>query len=90
MKKYKIKEGFVFRQIKDNYIVVALGKASKEFNGMMNLNETGAFIWNLLNGENTVDDIVGKMTKEYDVSEEIAREDLEGFIDKLIQGGMVE
>ena len=34
---------------------------------MMNLNETGAFIWNLLNGENTVDDIVGKMTKEYDV-----------------------
>ncbi|MCR5422344.1 MAG: PqqD family protein [Bacilli bacterium] len=90
MKKYKIKEGFVLRQIKDNYIVVALGKASKEFNGMMNLNETGAFIWNLLNGENTVDDIVGKMTKEYDVSEEIAREDLEGFIDKLIQGGMVE
>lgn len=90
MKKYKIKEGFVLRQIKDNYIVVALGKASKEFNGMMNLNETGAFIWNLLNGDNTVDDIVGKMTKEYDVSEEIAREDLEGFIDKLIQGGMVE
>ena len=90
MKKYKIKEGFVLRQIKDNYIVVALGKASKEFNGMMNLNETGAFIWNLLNGENTVDDIVGKMTKEYDVSEEIAREDLEGFIDKLIKGGMVE
>ena len=90
MKKYKIKEGFVLRQIKDNYIVVALGKASKEFNGMMNLNETGSFIWNLLNGENTVDDIAGKMTKEYDVSEEIAREDLEGFIDKLIQGGMVE
>ena len=90
MKNYKIKEGFVLRQIKDNYVVVALGKASKEFNGMMDLNETGAFIWKLINGNNTIDDIVEKMLKEYDVSEEIVRADVEEFINKLIKGGMVE
>ena len=90
MKKYKIKEGFVLRQIKDNYVVVVLGKASKEFNGMMDLNETGAFIWKLINGNNTIDDIVEKMLKEYDVSEEIVRADVEEFINKLIKGGMIE
>lgn len=90
MEKYRIKEGFVLRQIKDNYVVVALGEASKSFNGMMDLNETGAFIWNLLNGYNTIDDIATKLTEEYNVSFDIAKADTIEFVEKLIKGEIVE
>ena len=44
----KIKEGFVRRNVGGSDVVVAVGKASVEFNAMINLNSTGAFIWSLL------------------------------------------
>ena len=90
MEKYKIKEGFVLRKIKDNYIVVALGKASKEFNGMISLNESGAFLWKLLDGTNTFEDIVNKMMAEYEISEDVASTDVKEYIKKLEDGGIIE
>ena len=41
----KIKQGFMLREVAGNYVVVAVGEASKKFNGVINLNESGAFIW---------------------------------------------
>ena len=41
----KIKEGFILREVAGNYIVVAVGSAVKQFNGVITLNETGAFLW---------------------------------------------
>ena len=37
----KIKEGFMLRNVADNYIVVPVGKASLEFKGLINLNGVG-------------------------------------------------
>ena len=42
----KIKNGFVVREIAGECVVVALGEASKVFNGIIKLNETGKIIWN--------------------------------------------
>lgn len=39
----KIKNGFILRNVSDAYVVVAVGEAAKDFNGMITLNETGAF-----------------------------------------------
>jgi len=41
----KIKEGFVIRKAAGKYVAVATGKASREFHGMVKLNETGKTIW---------------------------------------------
>ena len=43
----KIKQGFVVRKVGDSHVVVPVGELSKTFHGMINLNETGAFLWNL-------------------------------------------
>ena len=40
----KIKNGFVAKEIAGQYVVVALGQASKIFNGIIKLNESGKFI----------------------------------------------
>lgn len=40
----KIKEDFVLRKVADSYVVVPVNKLTLDFNGIINLNETGAFL----------------------------------------------
>ena len=42
----QIKPGFAMRKIAGSNIVVPVGAASSDFNGMITLNDTGAFLWN--------------------------------------------
>ena len=46
--KMKIKSGFVLEKVGGDYLAVAVGELADYFNGMVRLNETGAFLWNLL------------------------------------------
>lgn len=41
----KIKDGFVLREVAGQAVVIAVGEASKEFHGMINLNATGKLVW---------------------------------------------
>ena len=41
----RIKEGFVLREVAGQAMVIATGEASKEFHGMVKLNESGKIIW---------------------------------------------
>ena len=40
----KIKSGYIMRKFQNNYVVVPTGQATVDFNGMITLNETGAFV----------------------------------------------
>ncbi len=86
----KIKQGFVLRQVADATIVVPSGKASLDFNGMITLNETGAFLWSLLENETTVDEMVEAMLADYEVDEATARAGIERFVAKLDSEGLLE
>ena len=87
----KIKKGFVLEKVGDSYLSCATGKLAKEFSGFVRLNETGAFLWNILaSGDVTKEQIVEKMTAEYDVSGEIAIRDVESFILNLQKNGILE
>lgn len=79
----KIKKGFVCRAIADQYVVVALGETSKQFNGIIQLNETGAFLFNTLKDEHTEEELLNLMLNEYDVTSEIAKRDIHNFIEIL-------
>lgn len=86
----KIKEGFILREVAGNYIVVAVGERVKEFNGVINLNESGAFLWKLL--ENGSDELEMKkaLLEEYDVEEEVAEKDIKLFVEKIKEAGLVK
>ena len=49
----KIRNGFMLRKVGGQNVVVAVGAASRDFNGIIKLNETGAFLWELLKSERT-------------------------------------
>ena len=40
----KIKDGFMLRKVGGQNVVVAVGKASRDFNGIIRLNDTGKFL----------------------------------------------
>ncbi len=53
------------------------------------LNHVGVRIYSLLDGSRTVEEIVGTVTAEFDVSAETAREDVRGFLGELAAHGML-
>lgn len=86
----KIKKGFVVRSIAGESVVVALGAASKNFNGIIKLNETGRFLWDILAEGANEEELLARMTEKYEVSSEIAQADIEKFITSLRGAGIIE
>ncbi len=80
----KVKKGFILRKLGTEYMAVAIGEASKNFNGMIRLNGTGAFYWKELEKGTTRDLLVTKTLEEYEgVTEDTARHDVEEFLDTI-------
>ena len=86
----KIKNGFVVREIAGQSIVIALGEATKDFNGMIKLNETGRVIWDMLSNGKTPEEIVARITEEYDVDAETVKKDVDTFINTLEGANILE
>ena len=79
----KIKPGYLLREVAGNYIIVAIGEEAVDFNGLITVNETGAFLWKKLESGVDTDELLTALRAEYDVPEEIAIADINGFIEKL-------
>ena len=87
----KIKSGFILRDVAGKTFVVATGELSKKFKGMITLNETGKFIWNLLANDITKEEIVNKMLEVYEgVDRAIVEKDVDIFVDKLKGDNILE
>ncbi len=86
----KIKKGFMLRNVAGKNIVVPIGQASVDFNGVINLNDTGAFLWNTLAKGCTYEELVEALLSEYDVAEDIARKDIDVFLDTARNAELIE
>lgn len=80
----KTKKGFLLRRMNDEYMVIAIGAASEQFNGMIRLNEAGAFLWKELEQGIDEEALVRKMTERYHgLDAQTARADLEEFLTSI-------
>lgn len=86
----KIKDGFMLREIVDNWVVVPLGERVVEFNGIMTLSETGAFLWKGIEEGKDTNELVDSMTAEYEVDKETALADTLEFISAIEKNGLLE
>jgi len=82
----KIKDGYLLRNIADEWIIVPIGARIHDFNGLMTVNETGAFLWQTLSEGCTQEDLIKAMMAEYDVDIKTAENDVREFIDSLVAG----
>lgn len=79
----KIEKEYILREIADDYIIVPVGKAAMEFNGMITVNETGAFLWKILTKGSTKEELLHAMLEEYEVSAKEAEADIDEFLQLL-------
>ena len=87
----KVSEEFIMREIAGEHILVPVGAAAAKFNGLITMNEVGKYIVEQLAEEHTVQELVDKITVEYDVEAQTALTDVETFLDQLREvGALVE
>ena len=86
----KIKSGFILRSIAGSNVVVAVGQRTLDFNGMITLNDTAAFIWKQLEQETGEEEIVAAVLKEYEVDEAHARDSVAHFLKTLREVGCLD
>ena len=79
----RINENFVLRQIADTWVVLPLGDTTLDFNGMITLNETGSFLWSILEQGCEQAELADALLREYEVTREQAEADVEEFLNKL-------
>jgi hypothetical protein len=78
-----IKKELIKREIDEDTILVPVGKAVYDTNGLFMLNELGAFIWDLLPNVDTEEEICQAVLAEYDVTVETAQKDIAEFLEQL-------
>ena len=86
----RINNGFRLREICGTYVVVPEGLELVNFNKMLSLNETAAYLWKEVEGKDFDAESLSKLLLEhYDVEEEVARRDAEALLAKWIESGVV-
>lgn len=83
----KIKDGFVVREILDSYMAVPVGERTRDVHGVIALNETGAFLWRMLEQDTSEDKLIASMVKEYEIVEKTAKDDIKEYLSFLKEKG---
>lgn len=78
------------RDVAGQAVAIATGEASKSFHGMVKLNDTGAFIWNGIEKGLDEAEIAEQLTASYDAEVDQALKDVESFIARMRDAGLVE
>ena len=86
----RIKEGFVLRNVVDEYIVMPKGENIAKFEGAVVLNEVSAFIYKMLEQPVSKEDLLAAVLAEYDVDQATAAADLDAILDKFADMGILE
>lgn len=87
----KIKENFLLRTLYNEKVVTTVGFENIDFNKLISLNSTAAFLWEKFVGkEFTVEDLANALTEEYDVDYETAYKDSENLAKSWIENNLVD
>lgn len=79
----RVKENFIFRKIANEHLLIPTGAAALEVKGLIALSESGSMLYQKLRSGCSRADLVAALTAEYDVSEDVAAEDVDAFLNQM-------
>jgi hypothetical protein len=82
-------DGFVSRSIGDDLIIVPVRGGVGDLNAVFTLNPMGAAIWRLIDGATPVGRLAAAVAAEYEVSVDEAARDLDEFLERLMDKGIL-
>ena len=87
----KIKKGFELREVCGEHIIVAYGKENIDFNKVISLNESAAYLWNnIADKDFTSETLASLLQQEYEVDAETAKRDAQALLDEWTKVGLVQ
>ena len=86
----RTKKGFRLRELGGDYILIGESAELIDFNHIITFNEAAAYLWQNVQGKDfDVETLTQLLLDEYDVSEDIAREDAQATMDDWKEIGIV-
>ena len=84
----KLKDGLSKNRAGDDYIVISDNR--EIFKGMIRLNESGAFLFDLLKNDISFDELKNALMNKYAIDGELAKRDLSAFLKTFKDCGLIE
>lgn len=81
----KVSDQFILRNIAGDNLLIPVGNAALDVQGLILLSESGALLYNLLRDGCTKEDLIAALTAEYEVSEHEADLDTGAFLEQMRQ-----
>lgn len=82
--------GLQLRTIGTEYLAIPSGPAAARLNGLMMLNETGAFLLRALQTDSDRESLLRQLQAEYDAGEELLQKDLDDFLSQMRELRLLE
>ena len=82
-------EAIVARRIGDEFILVPIRQQAGDLNSIYTLNEVGACVWELLDGQTPLREIRDAIVQEFEVDPADAEADLLAFVQQLARVGAI-
>ena len=86
----KRKADFMMQNVGGENLLVPLGTQVMDLNGLITLNDTAAYVWELLAEEHSLDELAGAVVEQFDVDPESAHVDVQTFVDEITRLGLLE
>lgn len=86
----KRKANFLLRNIGGENLLVPLGSQVLDLNGIVTLNATGSYLWELMEKDCSIDGLAAIIAEIFDVDRERARMDIQIFLEKIASIGLLE
>jgi methyltransferase-like protein len=80
---YTHSPNIVTRKTGNEYVLVPVANNIADMNSVYTLNETGAFIWEHIDGKRSIEEIINAVTGEYDIDQSSAAEDVFSFVENM-------
>lgn len=86
----RTKKGFRLRELGGDFILIGESAELIDFNHIITFNEAAAYLWQNVQGKDfDVETLTQLLLDEYDVTEDIAREDAQATMDDWLEIGIV-
>lgn len=85
----KRNEDFHLRNAGGEFLIVPLGAQVADMGGLVILNETGSYVWTLLQKEQSLDDLVNAVAERFAVERARAYADVQCFTADLVRMGIL-
>lgn len=86
----KRNDNFLLKELAGQHILIPIGDYAVDFHGVITLNPTGKLIWENMEKDTSVSELVQLLVKEYNIEEDVALNDVNSFVENLKEAGCLD